>query len=535
MAQEPDKSSVFTAYLNISKVLIGSGVLALPYAVDQAGLFMSPFLLAFVGVWNAWNVHLLLEAREIAEAICEEKDEFLDEKAIEAGSTYAAVAVIALGPWGGLAIEIGLFVTLIGASASYLITSGELLSETPLGALFSSSMALPMCVLFSALVVLPLVMVRNMGMLAKVSALGLVACIGGFIAIFYTGWDKYGAPWAHDKVSTWPNGAKGVGTFFGIASFCFETCVMTYPIQESMIEPKRFETAARGALMTAWSFYTLIGVGASLLYSCSALGVQGNIMQNLPGNGAIDQVIRIFVSLTSLLTYPLLIIPLTQMLSRRLCQSCVEEDHPSTVEEEAELIKASPRSYTRRLYTTIPLTTFSEKALSGDESSQDHLALGSPVPPAPSPLKELDLGSPIIKTDQDDLALDTLADSDSEEPEEPGQRGPSCLDRAMLRIPLLLITTGISCVMPCFGPAVSLVGAFSVTFVSFVMPPIIVMKLRRSRTKDYEDVDGSGWGVSLADARDGCSFIFGLLLMVLASSLDIDAIANGSCSASSTA
>ena len=33
---------------------------------------------------------------------------------------------------------------------------------------------------------------------------------------------------------------------------------------------------------------------------------------------------------------------------------------------------------------------------------------------APSPLKELDLGSPIIKTDQDDLALDTLADSDSE-------------------------------------------------------------------------------------------------------------------------
>ena len=224
MAQEPDKSSVFTAYLNISKVLIGSGVLALPYAVDQAGLFMSPFLLAFVGVWNAWNVHLLLEAREIAEAICEEKDEFLDEKAIEAGSTYAAVAVIALGPWGGLAIEIGLFVTLIGASASYLITSGELLSETPLGALFSSSMALPMCVLFSALVVLPLVMVRNMGMLAKVSALGdetlpspdscimthtmapwlvsisrplfiacrwphagLVACIVGFIAIFYTG------------------------------------------------------------------------------------------------------------------------------------------------------------------------------------------------------------------------------------------------------------------------------------------------------------------------------------------------------------
>ena len=34
-----------------------------------------------------------------------------------------------------------------------------------------------------------------------------------------------------------------------------------YPIQESMIEPKRFETAARGALMTAWWACPCYGAG----------------------------------------------------------------------------------------------------------------------------------------------------------------------------------------------------------------------------------------------------------------------------------
>merc|ERR1712224_525092 len=110
-------------------------------------------------------------------------------------------------------VEVGLIVTLLGASSTYLITAGQLLFQTAVGNI--PGFDLNVCVLLSTVLVMPLAMVPDLSLLSQTSALGLVAVIGGFIAIFYSGIQKYGSPFAHEDIPLTPRGAGGVGTFFG--------------------------------------------------------------------------------------------------------------------------------------------------------------------------------------------------------------------------------------------------------------------------------------------------------------------------------
>jgi amino acid permease len=47
-----DGSSLFWAVVNFTKLCIGSGVLALPFAAGKGGLFFTPIGLFFIGCWN---------------------------------------------------------------------------------------------------------------------------------------------------------------------------------------------------------------------------------------------------------------------------------------------------------------------------------------------------------------------------------------------------------------------------------------------------------------------------------------------------
>jgi amino acid permease len=49
---ESQKSSTFGAAINLSKLAIGTGVLALPYATSRGGLLFGPVCLALIALWN---------------------------------------------------------------------------------------------------------------------------------------------------------------------------------------------------------------------------------------------------------------------------------------------------------------------------------------------------------------------------------------------------------------------------------------------------------------------------------------------------
>lgn len=57
------KSSLMQTTLNIVKLCIGTGVLAIPFAATEGGLVFHIIGLCFIAMWNSYSVHRLLESR----------------------------------------------------------------------------------------------------------------------------------------------------------------------------------------------------------------------------------------------------------------------------------------------------------------------------------------------------------------------------------------------------------------------------------------------------------------------------------------
>jgi len=114
--------------------------------------------------------------------------------------------------------------------------------------------------------------------------------------------------------------------------------------------------------------------------------------------------------------------------------------------------------------------------------------------------------------------------------------------RALVRTPLVVLTTAIAVGLPCFGEVVGLVGSFSVALVSFVLPCIIHFKLcRKMATKsaqdnkvdaaltlsDTLDLEAKGQKLTIDNVIDLIGFALGTILMIAASALGLVKLIEG--------
>ena len=58
------KTSIFQTSMNMTKMCIGTGVLALPYATSEAGIIWYGLGLTMVALWNIYSTDRLLKSRE---------------------------------------------------------------------------------------------------------------------------------------------------------------------------------------------------------------------------------------------------------------------------------------------------------------------------------------------------------------------------------------------------------------------------------------------------------------------------------------
>ena len=65
-AQLGEKVGVFTAMLTIVGTIIGGGIVGIPYASLQTGIWLVFAVHALNFVWGIYSVHLLLEAKNIS-------------------------------------------------------------------------------------------------------------------------------------------------------------------------------------------------------------------------------------------------------------------------------------------------------------------------------------------------------------------------------------------------------------------------------------------------------------------------------------
>ncbi|CAB9524972.1 Putative sodium-coupled neutral amino acid transporter 11 [Seminavis robusta] len=296
--QQPDqdkehRSTRLGCACNLINAIVGSGIVGIPYALQQSGFIAGIGLIVLCAILCDKSLRLLLATAKHAKV-----------------PSYETLAEAAFGKGGFLFITINMFIMAYGAMLSYLM----IVKDT-----FSVALGIPQddlprkrAVLFviSFLIIVPLSAQRDMADLAKTSRISVFIDILLVLVVAYKSpldLDRANVLW-HDQDFIEHNLWIHTETIFvglGVLSFAFVCQHSAFIIAGSLERP----TLAR------WSNVTnaALVVCAALALTCGTAGylgflqaTQGNIINNLPMTGDIlSNTARGMLGTTMLLVYPM--------------------------------------------------------------------------------------------------------------------------------------------------------------------------------------------------------------------------------------
>lgn len=279
-------SSAFGAAVNIAKLSIGNGILALPYATSRGGLLFSPIAIAVIAMWNILSCFMMIDCKR---AIINHRFP------IAISSSYSRLSFAAFGYWGAILTDLSVFATLFGVCVSYQIAFTQFLRDIPSHPLsnWSDFAQTVGYTYFSVIVVYPLACQKNIGFLSYTSLAGLSCLILSIGVLLWYGFDESST---REKVSVtmWPESFASFTTFSGVAIFCYGLCTFTFPIEESMNDRGQFSKAVIWSTTFVTLFYIFLGDALSYVY---APGIDQNILHNLPIHSTPAILIRLALAL----------------------------------------------------------------------------------------------------------------------------------------------------------------------------------------------------------------------------------------------
>ncbi|KAG8439735.1 hypothetical protein GDO86_005780 [Hymenochirus boettgeri] len=170
----PGTTSFGMSVFNLSNAIVGSGILALSYAMANTGIALFMILLVFVAIFSLYSIHLLLKT------------------ANEGGSLlYEQLGLKAFGLPGKIAASGSVTLQNIGAMSSYLyivkyelpLVIKALMDITDNGQWYLNGDYLVLMV--SLFLILPLSMLRNLGYLGYTSGFSLLCMVFFLIVVIY--------------------------------------------------------------------------------------------------------------------------------------------------------------------------------------------------------------------------------------------------------------------------------------------------------------------------------------------------------------
>jgi len=164
MLRLTEGSSLKGTVFNLANTMIGSGVLGLPFAIQQCGILSGVVLLLLVAICSDLTGWMLLYCVD----------------ATQQGS-YAMVAEVLLGHRFGILVDVVVFMNIIGTCSSYIVIVGDLIP--PFMTLINAPALLQdrtSLLLTAALcILLPLSSLRSLGALRYIS----LACLATIFAL----------------------------------------------------------------------------------------------------------------------------------------------------------------------------------------------------------------------------------------------------------------------------------------------------------------------------------------------------------------
>ncbi|KAJ2230012.1 hypothetical protein IWW45_005955 [Coemansia sp. RSA 485] len=297
MPQTLGNSSPLGAGFNLVNTIIGSGILALPYALKEAGFYFGIFTLLAVALLSNFALNTLIySGRRVSRY------------------KYETVSEAALGNIGHHLLAFGLSVNSIGSCITYLIIIGDLgaaLSQTVFGLGWWSTKQFVILTCACGLT-LPLLFFRTLEPLVKFSALSTM-CMPIIVAIVAIRGSAYAVP---EPVPV-PVFGPSVLPAFGVISFAYSCAQTSYQSYQTLQKKtlSGWATSTRFATTTAMVIYLAFSVFS---YRSFGLDTQPNLLNNFRQDDGLANVARVLLAFSLTWTYPMQFYPIRDLLNDSL-------------------------------------------------------------------------------------------------------------------------------------------------------------------------------------------------------------------------
>ncbi|KAJ2449971.1 hypothetical protein GGF42_004616 [Coemansia sp. RSA 2424] len=287
----PGTNSVSGAAFNVLNSIIGSGIIGLPYALNNAGMATGLAMLVVVGLVSQFANYTLVLTGKRLDAL-----------------HYSEVAHMALGTLGYQALSASVIVSLVGVVTTYLIILGDIASslrQTYLPAQEWLTRSVAIAIVAYAFV-LPLLFFRHSGPLAKYSVVSVVALPVILLIVAIR------APiYASSALAADYPAIVGPHVFRALGVLSFSYCSAHAAFQNFLgLRERTMRNWMRATTAATWVAIALCCAFGEIGLASFGSRVQANIFLNFPPTDAYVNIARVLFCLTLVLTFPLSFYPI---------------------------------------------------------------------------------------------------------------------------------------------------------------------------------------------------------------------------------
>ncbi|KAJ2742714.1 hypothetical protein GGI20_004278 [Coemansia sp. BCRC 34301] len=287
----PGTNSVGGAVFNVLNSIIGSGIIGLPYALNNAGMATGLAMLVVVGLVSQFASYTLV----------------LTGKRVDA-MHYSEVARKTLGTLGYQALSTSVIVSLVGVVTTYLVIMGDIASSLrqtylPAQEWLTRSAAIA---IIAYVFVLPLLFFRHSGPLAKYSVVSVVALPVILLIVAIR------AP-AYASSTTTNDYPLVVGphVFRALGVLSFSYCSAHAAFQNFLgLRERTIRNWMRATTVATWVAIALCCAFAVVGLASFGSRAQANIFLNFPPTDPYINIARVLFCMTLVLTFPLSFYPI---------------------------------------------------------------------------------------------------------------------------------------------------------------------------------------------------------------------------------
>ncbi|KAK8789956.1 hypothetical protein WA158_006736 [Blastocystis sp. Blastoise] len=314
--------------ISLMKAILGTGSLALPFAVQKIGIVPTIILYVIFALWNCYsswqlsklNVYMNLHPNLL--------------KGMNSPSAFGRLAYAVLGKVGYGCFLFCFLLTLFGFQIGILIVMVQF-SDVVFNFFWPNVNNSHLYVhLFITVILGVALLLSNIKVVVFLSSFGLFALALSFIILFIYGFANF--PFAIPSSLWFPESASGFFSHLGIIVFS----LAYMPVFLSLftrIHPSKVDKGMKAthfAVDVVTLMYLILGIGLCGLFINSESGVKDVILNNLPGDAVYTVIVNLCMDITLLGNFPVYYMSIAEVLETKygpMTQNSAFITHPQYI------------------------------------------------------------------------------------------------------------------------------------------------------------------------------------------------------------